>query len=84
MGASASKIIDSTILLMVSSERKAQFSRKVANIASNGFLRVVNDHVPRHPRDQSVFTFSRFTVPDQVCIHPVAVLGPEEFLSIVC
>ena len=62
-------------------------------MASKDFLRVFTDatnHVPRHRRTQSVFAFSRFTSHLDLFnlvrfyIHLVDVLGPEEFLSIVC
>lgn len=78
---------------MVSSLKEKHTSREGLLIASKGFLRVFTDatnHVPRHRRTQSVFAFSRFTLhldlsyPVRFYIHLVDVLGPEEFLSIVC
>jgi len=78
---------------MVSSQKERHNLREGLLIASNGFLLVikgVTNHVPRHRREQSVFAFSRFTLhPDlpyliRFYIHPVDVLGPEEFLGIVC
>ena len=60
-------------------------------IASKEFLRVFTDatnHVPRHRRTQCVFAplpLSFWTHrPVRFFIHLVDVLGPEEFLSIVC
>jgi U3 small nucleolar RNA-associated protein 10 len=54
-------------------------------------LRVFTDatnHVPRHRRIASVSTFFCFifhlTYLDRFYIHLVDVLGPEEFLTIVC
>jgi len=78
---------------MISSQKERHNLREGLLIASNVFLLVFKDvtnHVPRHRREQSVFAFSRFTLhPDLPClirfyIHPVDILGPEEFLSIVC
>jgi U3 small nucleolar RNA-associated protein 10 len=78
---------------MVSSLKDKHTSREGLLIASKVFLRVFTDatnHVPRHRRTQSVFAFSRFTLHLDLSylarfyIHLVDVLGPEEFLSIVC
>jgi U3 small nucleolar RNA-associated protein 10 len=76
---------------MVSSLKEKHTSRETLIIASKDFLRVFTDatnHVPRHRRTQSVFAFSCFIFPltflDRFYIHLVDVLGPEEFLSIVC
>jgi len=78
---------------MVSSLKEKHTSREGLLIASKDFLRVFTDatnHVPRHRRTQSVFAFSRFTLHLDLSylirfyIHLVDVLGPEEFLSIVC
>ncbi|KAI0295094.1 armadillo-type protein [Multifurca ochricompacta] len=68
------KTIDSIIPLMVSSLKEKYASREGLLIASKDFLRVFTDatnHIPRHRRTQFF-------------IHLVDVLGPEEFLSIVC
>jgi len=78
---------------MVSSLKEKHTSREGLLIASKDFLRIFTDatnHVPRHRRTQSVFAFSRFTLHlglsylVRFYIHLVDVLGPEEFLSIVC
>lgn len=68
------KTIDSIIPLMVSSLKEKNDSRESLLIASKEFLRVFTDatnHVPRHRRTQFF-------------IHLVDVLGPEEFLSVIC
>lgn len=68
------KTIDSIIPLIVSSLKEKHSTRESLLIASKEFLRVFTDatnHVPRHRRTQFF-------------IHLVDVLGPEEFLSIVC
>ncbi|KAI9454082.1 hypothetical protein F5148DRAFT_1378333 [Russula earlei] len=68
------KTIDSIIPLMVSSLKEKTTSREDLLIASKDFLRIFTDatnHVPRHRRTQFF-------------IHLVDVLGPKEFLSIVC
>lgn len=78
---------------MVSSLKEKHTSREGLLIASKDFLRIFTDatnHVPRHRRTQCVFASSHFTLhPDlsylvRFYIHLVDVLGPEEFLSIVC
>lgn len=93
MGASAPKIIDSTIRLMASSLKEAHSFREGLLIASNVLLRDftgVANHGPPHCRALSVFAFSCFTShPDlsyliTFYIHPVNVIGPEDFLSIIC
>ncbi|KAH9033947.1 hypothetical protein EDB84DRAFT_1578278 [Lactarius hengduanensis] len=68
------KTIDSIIPLIVSSLKEKHSTREGLLVASKEFLRVFTDatnHVPRHRRTQFF-------------IHLVDVLGPEEFLSIVC
>lgn len=68
------KTIDNIIPLIVSSLKEKHSTRESLLIASKEFLRVFTDatnHVPRHRRTQFF-------------IHLVDVLGPEEFLSIVC
>ncbi|KAI9451428.1 hypothetical protein BJY52DRAFT_1297951 [Lactarius psammicola] len=68
------KTIDGVIPLIVSSLKEKHSTRESLLMASNEFLRVFTDatnHVPRHRRTQFF-------------IHLVDVLGPEEFLSIVC
>ncbi|KAI9435473.1 hypothetical protein H4582DRAFT_1969649 [Lactarius indigo] len=68
------KTIDSIIPLIVFSLKEKHSTRESLLVASKEFLRVFTDatnHVPRHRRTQFF-------------IHLVDVLGPEEFLSIVC
>ncbi|KAH9054895.1 hypothetical protein EDB87DRAFT_1644309 [Lactarius vividus] len=68
------KTVDSIIPLIVSSLKEKHSTREGLLVASKEFLRVFTDatnHVPRHRRTQFF-------------IHLVDVLGPEEFLSIVC
>ncbi|KAH8987299.1 hypothetical protein EDB92DRAFT_1876367 [Lactarius akahatsu] len=68
------KTIDSIIPLIVSSLKEKHSTREGLLVASKEFLRVFTDatnHVPRHRRTQFF-------------IHLVDVLGPEEFLSIIC
>jgi len=78
---------------MVSSLKEKHTSREGLLIASKDFLRIFTDatnHVPRHRRTQCVFVSSHFTLHLDLSylvrfyIHLVDVLGPEEFLSIVC
>src|SRR6266849_8468896 len=76
---------------MVSSLKEKNDSRESLLLASKEFLRVFTDatnHVPRHRRTQSVlYFFIRLyilTCLDRFFIHLVDVLGPEEFLSVVC
>jgi len=93
MGASAPKIIDSTIRLMVFSLKEIHSSREGLSIASNVLLRNftgATNHGPPHRRTPSIFAFSCFTLhPDlsyliTFYIHPVDAIGPENFLSIIC
>jgi U3 small nucleolar RNA-associated protein 10 len=76
---------------MVSSLKEKHDSRESLLLASKDFLRVFTDatnHVPRHRRTQSVFYFlmhsCMLTHLIRFFIHLVDVLGPEEFLSVIC
>jgi len=86
MGASASKIFDSTILLMVSSLEERHSFHEVLLMSSGIFLRVFTDvtnHIPPHRHTQSIFAFSHLILhPDlsyliRFYIHPVDIVGLE-------
>lgn len=77
---------------MVSSLKEKHSSREDLLMASKDFLRVFTDatnHVPRHRRTQLVLLLHAFLLRlnsclDRFFVHFVDVLGPEEFLSIIC
>ena len=86
MGASASRIFDSFILLMVSSLEERHSFHEGLLTSSGVFLRVFTDvtnHIPPHRHTQSIFAFPHFILyPDlsyliRFYIHPVEVLGLE-------